>query len=100
MPEENIRIRPDARLLESKTHFQRNYTWKSNALSQNRMEPSKIMDRLSNKSPGGLDDMTSYRREFGKDPTGKNSRYLKMLHKAQSVDAFQGSRRQQPSAYS
>lgn len=97
MPEENIKLRPDAKFLESKTQFQRDYRWKS--MTQN--QPcAKSVDHLGQKSPGKFNDMTSYRREFGKDQKGKHGRYVDMLNRAQSMDALQAQRPRQPAAYS
>lgn len=98
LPECGIRINRDAKFMESKTVFQKDYKWHSQGSRMNIPEPSTRLDSLANKNPGTFNGMTSYKRVFGDE---RAPRYPG-LQKSQSVpaDALQAARARQAAAFS
>jgi len=73
-PMENIRLNRDAKFMESKTVFQRDFGGCSEEVQRKfRQDAAKsVADTTPLKRGGKFDDMTSYKREFGKEPTARN----------------------------
>jgi len=68
-PEPYMRINHQAKFLESKSCFQRDFRSHEDAGTNfnRRVVPAKSHDHLDNKTPGKVEDMTSYKRQFGRD---------------------------------
>jgi hypothetical protein len=95
-PEGYMRINSDARFLESKSVFQRDFRWQHDLQNINRKENGKSLDHLGGKQAGKFEDMTSYRREFGKDRPPRHPG----LPKSQSVDALRAMRAREAAIFS
>jgi len=96
-PEGYIRINHDARFMESKTVFQRDYPLYSETLqNKGRQPPQKSADeRYIIK--GKFDDMTSYKRGIGKDSPAR----YPGVGKSQSMgDLLQAAKNRQAAAFS
>lgn len=101
-PDQNIRLSKDAKFMESKTVFQRDFKGHDEEVQRKfRLAASKCGagDQLDSlKRRGKFDDMTSYKREFGKEPA---ARHPGALSKSQSAaQVLQRARAWQESAFS
>jgi hypothetical protein len=99
-PDQNIRLDRDSKFMESKTCFQRAYQGYDEALQKQFRQPvTNGMGYVDSpiKRRGDFNDMTSYKREFGKEPI---ARYPGMPKSQSAADVLLGARARQAAAFS
>merc|ERR1711966_146017 len=94
-PEGFIRVSPDAKFMVSQSVFQKDFRSHSALQGLNRLEHSRSVDHLGGKAMGRFEDMTSYKRCFGRDRPPQHPG----LPKSQSVDVLKASKARQAAAF-